>query len=126
MQIGIIGAGWLGGTVGRQWVTAGHQVLFSSRNPAKHADMARRLGPDASTGTIREAARFGEFVLIAVLYGVLPDLGRELEPGLAGKIVLDACNSYPRRLMEASRPRATARIIAALGGLCVRLRRGSR
>jgi predicted dinucleotide-binding enzyme len=45
--------------------------------------------------TIREAARFGEVVLIAVLYGVLPDLGRELEPGLAGKIVLDACNPYP-------------------------------
>jgi 8-hydroxy-5-deazaflavin:NADPH oxidoreductase len=94
MQIGVIGAGWLGGTVGRQWVKAGHDVLFSSRNPQKHADMARRLGPHASAGTVRQAAGFGEVVLIALPYRVLADLAGELAPELAGKIVLDACNPY--------------------------------
>ena len=38
MRIGVIGAGWLGGTVGRQWVKAGHKVLFSSRHPEPDAD----------------------------------------------------------------------------------------
>jgi len=32
-RIGIIGAGSLGGTVGRLWVKAGHEVMFSSRHP---------------------------------------------------------------------------------------------
>ena len=95
MHIGVIGAGWLGGTVGRQWVKAGHDVLFSSRNPAKHADMARRLGPHASVGTVRQAANFGEIVLVAVPYRALADLARELRDDLVGKIVLDACNPYP-------------------------------
>ena len=33
LRIGVIGAGSLGGTVGRLLVQAGHEVLFSSRHP---------------------------------------------------------------------------------------------
>jgi len=33
MRIGIIGAGKVGGGVGKLWVRAGHQVFFSSRHP---------------------------------------------------------------------------------------------
>ncbi|HLY55592.1 MAG TPA: NADPH-dependent F420 reductase [Stellaceae bacterium] len=118
MHIGVIGAGWLGGTVGRQWVKAGHDVLFSSRNPATHAEIARRLGPHASVGTIRQAAGFGEVVLIAVPYSALPDLGRQLKDDLAGKIVLDACNPYPpdpedfrKAIQEEGVALATARLL---------------
>jgi hypothetical protein len=32
-KIGVIGSGNIGSTVGGLWVKAGHQVLFSSRNP---------------------------------------------------------------------------------------------
>ena len=95
MRIGVIGAGWLGGTVGRNWVEAGHEVLFSSRHPDELAAMARSLGPRASVGTPRQAAEFGPVVLIAVPYGALPQLGRELQDALRGKIVLDACNPGP-------------------------------
>jgi hypothetical protein len=68
LPIGIIGAGWLGGTVGRLWVEAGHKVLFSSRHPEELVSMARRLGPNASAGTMREAAEFGSILLFAVPY----------------------------------------------------------
>ena len=95
MHIGIIGAGWLGGTVGRQWVKAGHDILFSSRHPARHADMARQMGPNASVCTVRQAAELSDVVLIAVPYSAVPGLGQELQEALAGKIVLDACNPYP-------------------------------
>jgi 8-hydroxy-5-deazaflavin:NADPH oxidoreductase len=95
MRIGIIGAGSLGGTVGRLWVQAGHEVLFSSRHPDELASMTRQLGPRASAGTPRQAAEFGPVVLIAVPYGALPQLGRELQEVLRGKIVLDACNPSP-------------------------------
>ena len=94
MKIGIIGAGWLGGTVGKVWVKAGHHVLFSSRHPDKHQREAAALGPLASGGTVEEAAKFGEVVLIAVPYRALEKLGHALQGQLAGKIVLDACNPY--------------------------------
>jgi aryl-alcohol dehydrogenase-like predicted oxidoreductase len=92
MKIGIIGAGWLGGTVGEIWAKAGHEVMFSSRHPEKQRARAKRL--DALAGTTQEAARFGDVVLIAVPYRALPQLAVDLGEALAGKIVLDACNPY--------------------------------
>jgi predicted dinucleotide-binding enzyme len=94
-RIGIIGAGWLGGTVGRQWVKAGHEVMFASRNPEELRPMAESLGSLASVGTAAEAAAFGSILLFAVPYDALPELGRELKESIDGKIVLDACNPPP-------------------------------
>jgi hypothetical protein len=45
MRIGTIGAGSLGGTVGRLWVQAGHEVMFSSKNADELVPMTRQLGP---------------------------------------------------------------------------------
>jgi 8-hydroxy-5-deazaflavin:NADPH oxidoreductase len=92
MRIGVIGAGSLGGTVGRLWVKAGHEVLFSSRHPEELASMTRELGPRAAVGTPREAAEFGTILLFAVPYEALLQLGNDLGDALRGKIVLDACN----------------------------------
>jgi predicted dinucleotide-binding enzyme len=94
MKIGIIGAGWLGGTVGKVWIKAGHQVIFSSRHPEKQQREAAALGPLATGGTVEQAAAFGEVVLIAVPYRALEALGRVLKDRLTGKIVLDASNPY--------------------------------
>ena len=54
--------------------------------------MTRELGPRASAGTPRQAAEFGTVLLFAVPYDALPQLGRDLQEVLRGKIVLDACN----------------------------------
>jgi predicted dinucleotide-binding enzyme len=118
MRIGIIGAGWLGGTVGRIWVEAGHEVLFSSRHPEQFTRLVRELGPRAAAGTPAEAADFGPVILISVPYTALPDIGRQLHDALQGKIVLDACNPYQpdppafRREIEAEGVAlATARLL---------------
>jgi predicted dinucleotide-binding enzyme len=95
LRIGIVGAGSLGGTVGRAWVRAGHEVMFSSRNPDSLGAMVRQLGPRASVGSAGEAAAFGTVVLFAVPYTALPELGRDLQAQLRGKVVLDACNPAP-------------------------------
>jgi predicted dinucleotide-binding enzyme len=95
MRIGVVGAGWLGGTVGGALSKAGHDVLFSSRRPDKLAAMVRKLGPHTTAGTPAEAAAFGEVVLIATPYGELEKIGHDLGGALQGKIVLDACNPYP-------------------------------
>jgi hypothetical protein len=97
LKIGIVGAGRIGGTLASLWVKAGHEVLVSSRHPAELEGLARSLGPRARAGTPREAAAFGEVVLISVPYGALPQVGRDLVPVLAGKVVLDTGNPYPER-----------------------------
>jgi 8-hydroxy-5-deazaflavin:NADPH oxidoreductase len=97
MRIGIIGSGNIGGTVGRLWAKAGHEVLYASRHPEKLRALAEKTGGNARAGTSEEAARFGDAILLAVPYGALPTLGPALAPLLAGKLVLDAGNPYPGR-----------------------------
>ncbi len=96
-KIGVIGAGHIGGTLAGLWVRAGHEVLLSSRHPEELTGLAQSLGPRARVGTPREAAVFGEVVLISVPYGALPQVGHDLAAELAGKIVLDTGNPYPAR-----------------------------
>ena len=97
LKIGIIGAGHIGGTLASLWVKAGHEVLVSSRHPEQLQGLVRSLGPRARAGTPREAALFGDVVLISVPYAALPQIGRDLRTELSGKIVLDTGNPYPQR-----------------------------
>jgi len=68
MKIGIIGSGNIGGTLGVLWAKAGHQVLFSSRHPDELVDLVNRAGASARAGMPREAAAFGDVVLISIPY----------------------------------------------------------
>jgi len=97
LKIGIIGAGRIGGTLGELWVKAGHEVLLSSRHPEDLKGLADRLGPLARAGTPREAAAFGDVILIAVPYGALPQVGRDFAAEMRGKVVLDCANPFPQR-----------------------------
>jgi hypothetical protein len=102
MKIGIIGAGMIGGTVGRLWHAAGHDVRFGTRHPEALERVVAELGARAAAGTPREAATAGEAVLLAVPLYAVPKLAADLEAVLAGKVVLDACNAYPSRDGEAA------------------------
>jgi predicted dinucleotide-binding enzyme len=97
VKIGIIGTGDIGGALARHWAAAGHQLLISSRHPEKLQALARELGPNVKTGTPREAAAFGDVVMLAVPYGATPQVGRDYATELKGKIVIDAGNPYPSR-----------------------------
>ena len=97
MKIGVIGSGNIGGTVGTLWVKAGHQVLFSSRNPDNLKQLVDGLGPLARAGTVRDALAFGDVMFIAVPYGAYPQIGKDYANELAGKIVLDAGNAVLAR-----------------------------
>lgn len=97
LRIGIIGTGNIGGALARLWVEAGHEVMISSRNPERLQPLASELGERARVGTPREAAAFGEVILLAVPYGATPQVGRDYASELAGKVVLDAGNPRPGR-----------------------------
>lgn len=91
-RIGIIGSGQQGGAIGLQWAAAGHEILFSSRNPETLLDLVARAGPRTRAGLPEEAATFGEVVLIAVPYGALPQVGRDYAPLMRSKVVIDCGN----------------------------------
>ena len=97
MKIGIIGTGDIGGALARHWAAAGHQLLISSRHPEQLQALAKELGPNVKVGTPREAAAFGEVIMLAVPYGATPQIGRDYAAELKGKVVLDAGNPYPGR-----------------------------
>src|SRR5688572_11428663 len=92
MRIGIIGSGRQGGALGLQWAKAGHEVFFSSRNPANLKDLVAKAGPKARAGTPAEAAKFGDVILIAVPYGETPNVARDNGAFMKGKIVIDVGN----------------------------------
>jgi 8-hydroxy-5-deazaflavin:NADPH oxidoreductase len=97
MKIGIIGTGDIGGALARHWGAAGHQLLISSRHPEQLQALAKEIGPNVKVGTPREAAAFGEVVLISVPYGALPQVGHDYAAELQGKVVIDTGNPYPSR-----------------------------
>ena len=94
MNIGIVGSGNIGGTVGRLWARAGHTVLFSlSRNSEKLRRLADSAGPNARAGTPEEAARFGEVVLFSPPWSIADDVLRATK-SLEGRILIDTTNPF--------------------------------
>ena len=97
MKIGMIGSGNVGSALGGVWARAGHQVMFSSRHLEDDQRLAAEIGRNARAGIPREAAEFGDVLVFAVPYGALPELGQTLRDSIKGKVVIDACNPFPRR-----------------------------
>jgi predicted dinucleotide-binding enzyme len=93
MKMGILGAGFLGRALATLAKQNGYEVMISnSRGPETLMSTAAATG--CRVGTAREAAVFGDIVVISVplrSYLTLPVA--ELE----GKIVIDTCNYYPER-----------------------------
>jgi predicted dinucleotide-binding enzyme len=93
--VGLIGSGRIGGTVARLAVAAGHQALLSnSRGPDTLKDLAAELGPLARATTGPEAAEGGDLVVVTIPLRAYPSVPAR---PLAGKVVIDTCNYYPRR-----------------------------
>jgi predicted dinucleotide-binding enzyme len=97
MKIGVIGSGRIGSTLGGLWVKAGHEVMFSDRDPEQVKRVVESLGPRARSGSVQEAVAFGDAVLIAVPYGALPAIRDQVGAQLRGKVVIDPNNPVPSR-----------------------------
>ncbi|MBL8669667.1 MAG: NAD(P)-binding domain-containing protein [Alphaproteobacteria bacterium] len=82
-RIGIIGAGRVGGALGRAWAALGHDVRFGARRP--------RAGQAADRVGVAEAARFGDVLVLATPWPAAKDALAACG-GLAGKILIDCTN----------------------------------
>src|SRR5690242_9478002 len=95
IKIVVLGAGNIGGTLGRKWVEAGHQVVFGVNNPdGEKANKLRSvLGDRAVIHTTAEAlATNPDVVVLAIpgtaMNGTIEQYGRQLD----GKIIFDTAN----------------------------------
>ncbi len=94
MNIGILGSGNVGRTLGELWAKAGHHVMFSfSRHPERLEQLVQQIGRNARSGTPAEAANFGEVVLLAPNFWLVQEVIAQAG-SLAGKIVIDTTNPY--------------------------------
>ena len=94
MKIGIIGSGNIGSTEGKLWLRAGHQVMYGSRHPESLPN--KDLGNGAQYGTIRQAAEFGDVVLLSVPWSALDEVIAQLGDATSDKPVIDATNQFGR------------------------------
>ncbi|MFT8892210.1 NADPH-dependent F420 reductase [Acetobacter papayae] len=96
-HIGIIGAGQVGGTLGRLWARAGYPVMFSSRHPDQLQITLAEAGPNAHAGSVAQAIAFANVIVLAVPYKAEPEIAAQYGAALSGKILIDADNAYAFR-----------------------------
>ena len=68
MKIGIIGAGDVGSTLGKEWAKRGNEIVFGVRNiqSPKVKSLLKIADSNIKVATISEAASFGQVILLAV------------------------------------------------------------
>lgn len=93
MQIGIIGTGNMGRSLGVLWAKAGHELFFGARDVEKAKAAAELAANNSQYGTNDEAAGFGN-VLLYTPRDVSPEQVLSNVGLLNGKIIID-CNNYP-------------------------------
>jgi NADPH-dependent F420 reductase len=93
MKIAIIGAGDVGGTLGRLWAKKGHQIMFGVRNLQSHnvLNLIRSINSGVKVGTIGEAASFADVIVLAIPWMAVEETIKSAGD-LSGKILIDPTN----------------------------------
>ncbi len=99
MKIAIIGAGNVGGALGRRWAGVGHEILFGARDPAstRTREVVAACGGRARAMSPAEAAAGAEVLVLAVWWPVVQAVVESMGD-LAGKIVIDCTNPLDENL----------------------------
>jgi 8-hydroxy-5-deazaflavin:NADPH oxidoreductase len=95
VRIGVIGAGYMGGTLARRLARLGHQVsIANSRGPESLTALAAGIG--ATPVSVVDAANAGDIVIIAIPTKAVADLPRGLFGNVPGSVVvIDTGNYHP-------------------------------
>ena len=93
MEIAIIGAGDVGGTLGRLWAKKGHQIMFGVRNLQSHnvLNLIRSIDSGVKVGSIGEAASFADVIVLAIPWKAVEETIKSAGD-LSGKILIDPTN----------------------------------
>lgn len=93
--VAVLGAGHIGGTLGKKWVTAGHRVHFGVNDPNGNNAQAVRaeFGDQVVIGTIADALQANpDVVLVALPGNVVAATAQKYAAQLNGRIIIDAAN----------------------------------
>ncbi len=92
MNIGIVGSGNIGRTLGHLWAKAGHKIFFSfSRDTDKLDALAKECGNDAKATTPYDAVRCSEVVLFSVPWDSIDEAVKQIGR-FEGQTVIDTTN----------------------------------
>jgi predicted dinucleotide-binding enzyme len=94
MRIAIIGAGSVGGGLGRAFAAVGHEVVFGVRDPESTKTQAALAEiQDAEATSPAEAVEGADVVVFALRPVAVPAMAADVG-SLAGRIVIDAMNRF--------------------------------
>jgi hypothetical protein len=108
LKIGILGTGDVGRALANAFIALGHEVKMGSRDAhnEKAVEWASTSGINASTGTFADAVKFGDVVVLALLWSGAENALKLAGPeNFAGKVVIDAINPL---VFEPGKPLALA------------------
>ncbi|MBN8492582.1 MAG: NADPH-dependent F420 reductase [Burkholderiales bacterium] len=93
MKIAVIGAGNVGGTLGRRWAALGHELVFGVRDPAreKYQGLVTQTGGRGRLASNREACAGAGAVLLATPWNTTQAALAECG-ALDGQVLIDATN----------------------------------
>lgn len=92
MQVAIIGAGNVGGNLGRALISAGHAVTYGVREAGSPKATAALAGaPGSMALDLQQAVDGAELVVVALHWDVLPDVLPTIRVR-SGMVVIDATN----------------------------------
>jgi 8-hydroxy-5-deazaflavin:NADPH oxidoreductase len=94
LRIAVLGAGNIGGTLGRKWAAAGHKVFFGVNNPDSERAQALRaeLGTKVTIGSAADALAGSDVVVMALPGKSMDETIIKLAAQLDGKIIIDTAN----------------------------------
>jgi NADPH-dependent F420 reductase len=91
MKVAIIGTGNIGKALGGTLTRAGHDVTLAAQDVDKTREVAREVGASAAAQPV-DAARDADVIVLAVPYGALDDVAREIKSEATDKVVIDVTN----------------------------------
>ena len=91
MKVAIIGTGNMGAGLATELAAAKFEVVIGSRDPAKAAALAEKIGSNAQGGGIAAAVKLADTVILALPYGAISDALR-VAGDLSGKTLVDITN----------------------------------
>ena len=121
MRIGVLGTGNMADALATHWARAGHEVTLGGRNAVEAERLATRIGGSVKPSSLREAAEFGQVVLVALSFAAGVNVAQKPRAALDGKVLLDCSNPVGPgfRLLTEGGPSAALRLAAAAPGVHV-------
>ncbi len=104
MELAVLGAWNIGGTLGKKWARAGHTVVFGVRNVnnPEVQDLVKSLGANASVETTANAIGRGEVIVFAIPGAAMDETITTHARALDGKIIIDTANRMGSPVMNSA------------------------